>query len=134
MKYVYLVLAFLFLILGFIGVMLPGIPTTPLLLVASFFFAKGSTKFHTWFTHTKIYREHLESFVCNRCLKLRTKIFILSFSSVSMGISIYFISNLYVRIALGAVLAVQYVCFLFVIKTCPSYKVIPMADLHKNQH
>ena len=42
MKYIYLTLAFLCLICGSVGIVIPGLPTTPLLLAASFFFAKGS--------------------------------------------------------------------------------------------
>ena len=41
MKYIYLTLAFLCLICGSVGIVIPGLPTTPLLLAASFFFAKG---------------------------------------------------------------------------------------------
>lgn len=131
MKYVYLCLAFLFLTLGSVGVIIPGLPTTPLLLVASFFFAKGSARFHNWFTNTKLYHNHLETFIENRSMKMRTKICILIFSSITMGISIYFISNLYARIAIGAVLAVQYFCFFFVIKTCPNDKVISITNQKK---
>ena len=49
MKYIYLTLAFLCLICGSVGIVIPGLPTTPLLLAASFFFAKGSDRFHRWF-------------------------------------------------------------------------------------
>ena len=63
MKYIYLTLAFLCLICGSVGIVIPGLPTTPLLLAASFFFAKGSDRFHHWFLGTKLYHKHLESFV-----------------------------------------------------------------------
>ena len=43
MKYIYLTLAFLCLICGSVGIVIPGLPTTPLLLAASFFFAKVLT-------------------------------------------------------------------------------------------
>ena len=52
MKYIYLTLAFLCLICGSVGIVIPGLPTTPLLLAASFFFAKGSDRFHRWFLGT----------------------------------------------------------------------------------
>ena len=77
MKYIYLTLAFLCLICGSVGIVIPGLPTTPLLLAASFFFAKGSDRFHRWFLGTKLYHKHLESFVQHKTMKLRTKVYIL---------------------------------------------------------
>ncbi|MFR1214493.1 MAG: YbaN family protein [Acutalibacteraceae bacterium] len=87
MKYIYLTLAFLCLICGSVGIVIPGLPTTPLLLAASFFFAKGSDRFHRWFLGTKLYHKHLESFVQHKTMK-RTKVYILMFSTCSMGLSI----------------------------------------------
>ena len=43
-----LLLAYLFLVLALIGVILPGIPTVPFLLLAAWFSAKGSERLHRW--------------------------------------------------------------------------------------
>ncbi len=47
-KAVSLVLAYLFLALAIIGVVLPGLPTVPFLLLAAWFAARGSERLHTW--------------------------------------------------------------------------------------
>ena len=45
---VYLLLAYFFLALALIGVILPGLPTVPFLLLAAWFSAKGSNRLHNW--------------------------------------------------------------------------------------
>jgi uncharacterized membrane protein YbaN (DUF454 family) len=43
-----LLLAYLFLGLAVIGIVLPGLPTVPFLLLAGWFAARGSTRLHRW--------------------------------------------------------------------------------------
>ena len=59
----FLSLGFLCLILGSIGIVLPLLPTVPFYLVTVFCFARSSEKLYDWFTHTSMYKKHLESFV-----------------------------------------------------------------------
>lgn len=47
-KWLFLVLAYVFLGLALIGMVLPGLPTVPFLLLAAWFAARGSEKLHTW--------------------------------------------------------------------------------------
>ena len=72
MKFIYIVLGFLSLALGIIGIFLPILPTTPFLLLTLFFFAKGSKRLEQWFLGTSIYQKHLKSFNENRSLKKNT--------------------------------------------------------------
>ncbi len=43
-----LMLAYLFLALAVIGIVLPGLPTVPFLLLTAWFAAKGSERLHRW--------------------------------------------------------------------------------------
>ena len=61
MRILFICLGFIFVGIGAVGIVVPILPTTPFLLLASFFFAKGSKKFHDWFMSTKLYKKHLES-------------------------------------------------------------------------
>lgn len=114
---IYLALAFLFLFIGWIGVILPILPTTPFLLLATFFFAKGSTKFHTWFINTTIYKKHLDSFMKNRAMTMKTKICILIPASAMMVIALYFVPIVHAKYFIIFLIFFKYYYFTFRIKT-----------------
>ena len=84
-KYIYIAVGLIAFLLGAIGVILPVLPTTPFLLLASFCFAKGSERFHKWFTESKIYKQHLESFVKEKAMTLKQKITILALADFMMA-------------------------------------------------
>ena len=79
-KCLYITVGLIAFSLGAIGVVLPILPTTPFLLLASFCFAKGSDRFNNWFTNTKIYKNHLENFIQERAKTLKQKICLLAFA------------------------------------------------------
>ena len=108
MRILYIVLAFLFMGLGIIGVALPILPTAPFLLLAAFFFAKCSQKFHNWFISTKLYKKHLESFVKSKAMTLKSKLSILIPVSIMLIIAFIFVNNLHARIALVVLLTIKY--------------------------
>ena len=116
-KLVYIILAFLFLVIGAIGVVLPVLPTTPFLLATSFFFARGSEKFNKWFLSTKLYENHLESFIESRTMTLKTKARILSLSTIILIIAIYLVNNIYARLTIICVIIYKYYYFIFNIRT-----------------
>ena len=103
--------------LGAIGVILPVLPTTPFLLLASFCFVRGSEKFDIWFRETKMYKKHLESFVNSRAMTLKQKICILLFADTMILTAMYFVDNLHARIAMTLVILVKLYYFTFKIKT-----------------
>ncbi len=50
-----LILAYFFLALALIGIILPGLPTVPFLLLTAWFSAKGSDRLHHWlYAHPKL--------------------------------------------------------------------------------
>lgn len=44
---------------GFIGVVVPGLPTTPLMILAAACFAKSSQRFYDWIINNKMFGKHV---------------------------------------------------------------------------
>lgn len=117
MKTIYLCLGFIFLGLGFVGIYLPLIPATPFLLIATYFFSRGSKKFNDYFISTKLYKENIEPIKNKKGLTNKKKIKILSMITLFISISFILINNLHARICLALVLIFHYYYFFFKVKT-----------------
>ena len=116
-KYFYITLGFLALGIGLIGVILPILPTTPFLLVTSFCFARGSERFHTWFTNSNIYKKHLESFVKERAMTLKQKVVLLSFVNFMLAFPLILVDVLPMRITIIVLIIIKLYYFTFKVRT-----------------
>jgi len=79
--------------LGFVGIFVPGLPTTPFLLVALWAFSKTSKRFHDWlYNHPRLgpplrnWREH-------GVIPVRGKVFAIATMAVSLFVIIVFIAS-----------------------------------------
>lgn len=126
MKYIYILLGFISLALGIVGIFLPLLPTTPFLLLTLFFFAKGSKRLEIWFLSTSIYQKHLKSFNERRAMSKKTKMVILAFASSMLLIGFYFTPSIVGRSIIAALIVVKYWFFLFWIKTEEESEVDPI--------
>lgn len=116
-KLLWLMIGIVSMVLGAIGVVLPVLPTTPILLLASFCFAKGSDRFHKWFIGTKLYKKHLESFVTSRSMTLKTKLCILLPASAMLILAMLAMSNIYGRVFIVFLIIFKYIYFFTRIET-----------------
>ncbi|MDR1132128.1 MAG: YbaN family protein [Oscillospiraceae bacterium] len=103
--------------LGVLGTVLPVLPTTPLLLLALYCFAKGSEKLNKWFRGTVLYQKYLAEYVQTKSLPLKQKLAIQVFAGLMMVISFMLIDNSVMRLILVMGFLVHNYVFIFKIKT-----------------
>lgn len=75
MRIFFIVLGILCVILAALGVLLPGLPATPFLLLASYSFARSSRKMHDWLVNNRIFGPILADFIEKKGIRLRIKIY-----------------------------------------------------------
>ena len=128
-RIVWLLFGFLSMGIGAVGVVLPVLPATPFLLLASFCLAKGSERFHKWFTGTKLYKRHLDSFVKNRAMTLKTKFSLLIPASCMLLLAFLAMRNVYGRVFIVFLIVFKYVYFFTKIRTIPAgQKFVPETE------
>lgn len=117
MRFIFVMLGFLFTGLGAVGAFLPVLPTVPFLLLALFCFSKGSQRFHNWFISTALYRNHLADFTREQKMPLKTKVVILAFSTIMMGLAIVLMPCVIGKVVLSLLIVIKYYFFIFKIRT-----------------
>ncbi|RAL18791.1 DUF454 domain-containing protein [Glaesserella australis] len=117
MKPFYVVLGLLCVVLGIIGIIIPGLPTTPFLLLALYCFSKGSVRLQRWFITTKLYQKYLKNYDEKRAMPLKQKVSILAFSAPFCLFAFFTLPHIAGKLFLITVIIFQYYYFIFKIKT-----------------
>lgn len=89
-RYLYLALGWLMFSLGFIGVFLPVLPTTPFMILALWAFSKGSDTLHDWLYNHPKFGNILRDWDRYRIIPLKAKITAVSMMSLSAIYLIFF--------------------------------------------
>lgn len=119
-RLLWIILGFIGLGIGAVGVVLPMLPAFPFLLLAAFSFSKSSERLHKWFIGTKLYKNNLESYVKGQGMTLYTKIKVMVTVTLLMafGFFMMFREDLYIPCAiLGGVWLFHIVYFIWGVKT-----------------
>ena len=117
-RIIFMLLGFICLALGTIGVVLPILPTVPFYLATVFFFANSSQKLHDWFTGTKLYKKYLESYVQKRGMTVRTKLSIIIPVTIMMAVGFLMMFRVPVgQMILACVWVAHLIYFIFIVKT-----------------
>ena len=117
MKFLFLIIGFIFLGLGIVGIYMPLMPATPFLLISAYCFSRGSKRFNDYFISTKLYKENIAPIKNKTGMTMKRKKKILLMITLVISFSICMIDSLHARIALLFILIFHYLYFIFKIKT-----------------
>lgn len=76
--------------LGVLGALLPILPTTPFLLLASYFFVRSSPGLHLWLLRSRIFGPFLRDWDRHRAVRRKVKVVALLMVPTAVGASVYF--------------------------------------------
>ena len=94
-----ILLGSLFVGLGFLGIFIPGLPTTPFLLLSAGCYVRSSDRLYTWLLNHKIFGRYIQNIRENRAISLRHKIISLIAMWLMICLSAFvFIEILWIRI------------------------------------
>lgn len=91
--------------LASLGIVLPLLPTTPLLLVAAACFARTDPRFHRWLLTNRVFGPIIRDWQQHRCIPLRAKVATVIMVGLVGGSSVvFFVPLLPVQILVGVLL------------------------------
>ena len=100
-RLLFTILGTLFLGIGCIGIILPILPTTPFLLLATSCYVRGSERLHRWMMENHVFGEFIKNYLEGKGIKSRQKVITLLFLWVMIIFStVYRIDNVIIRILL----------------------------------
>lgn len=102
-RYIYLILGWIAVALGLIGVLLPVLPTTPFMILAAFLFTKGSPKARAWLIDHAHFGPHIQNWEASGAIAPRAK------RAAVLAMSGVLLVSLVLGLT-GWVIAVQAVC------------------------
>ena len=103
-KIILISLGWLCVSLGFIGIFIPGIPTTIFLIIALWAFARSSKRFHAWLLNHQRFGPILRNWQEHKVVPLRAKILMVILQILVVIMVQYTFNNLFATVALMVVL------------------------------
>lgn len=111
-KRILVILGWVMVAVGGIGLVLPIMPTTPFLVVAAYCFSKGSPRLHRWVRQHRRFGPPLRDWEDHRVIRTKAKAIATGAIVISFGASAFFLRNeSYYSLALITIAAL---CLLFI--------------------
>ena len=97
MKILYLILGTLSLVLGIIGIFLPVLPTTPLLLLTAYCYYRGSQRMYDWLMGHPHLGPYIKNFREHKVIPRKIKVYILTLLWTSLLFCAYILNPIWLK-------------------------------------
>jgi hypothetical protein len=119
-KVLWIIAGSVFVVLGAFGVILPGLPTTPFLILAAACYIRSSQKLYDWLIANKTFGPYLRDYREGKGIPKKAKKIALVMMTIFVGYAVLFaLDDLFVRIV---VLILGMIGFFYVAYRVPSPK------------
>ena len=97
MRFLYILLGSISLVAGIIGIFLPVLPTTPLLLLSAFCYYRGSRRMYYWLMKHPHLGAYIKNFTEKKVIPLHAKVYILVLVWSSLLFCAYILDPLWLK-------------------------------------
>ena len=97
MRFLYILLGSISLVAGIIGIFLPVLPTTPLLLLSAFCYYRGSRRMYYWLMQHPHLGAYIKNFTEKKVIPLHAKVYILVLLWSSLLFCSYILDPLWLK-------------------------------------
>jgi len=88
---IYVFAGTIFLVIGAVGVVIPVLPTTPFLLLATACYVRGSDRLHHWLLNNRVFGGFIRNYKEGKGITFRNKLLTTAFLWVTISFSALFI-------------------------------------------
>jgi len=117
LKYLLIAIGTLSVALGFLGIFLPILPTTPFLLLAAACYIRSSERFYCWLINNRYCGKYIRDYREKKGIALKLKIYVISLLWITILTSAIFVVDLLAVRILLIVIAIGVTIHLTTIKT-----------------
>ena len=129
MRPLYFLLGWCFFGLGAVGTVVPGLPTTPFMLLALWAFSKSSQRFHDWLYAHPTFGPPLQQWRSHRTIPLRAKLLAVTMMTLSFVYLAFFTDiSVWIKLLIAMVMLYGAVFILSKPSRAPDRGTRPLSD------
>ncbi len=97
---IFFIIGMISLVFGIVGIVVPLLPTTPFLLLASFGFIRSSKRLNDWLLNHKLFGNYLKNYIEEKAIGRKSRKVSLGMMWFTLSCAMYFSGKLMVTIIL----------------------------------